>query len=157
MGYHKLMYLPPGGTNAAHAYVEHSDSQGRRVFVMFPGETGRVVYRYNGSTLTEEVCGDRRVEYTETPSGTTVGISERDFESRSERVASNGILFEEKTDYGAKTGLANYKFIYGYDDLLRMSSIKGRIGGQVLPEQQYSYQPKTGAMEQFGQLKMSRL
>ena len=157
LGYHKFVYLPPGSSSTAHAYVEHYDSQGRRLLVLFPGETGRIVYRYNQSVLTEEVCGDRRVEYSDTGSGMAISIIEKDFESRSEKVSNNGLTFEEKTDYGPKTGLASFKFIYGYDNLLRISNVKGRIGGQVLSELYMTYHAKTGAMEQFGQFKMSRL
>lgn len=160
MGFHKLMYLPPGSSSASHAYVEHYDAHGRRLFVMFPGETGRVVYRYNGSTLTEEVSGDRRVEYEPMDGGAGVAVSvlERDFESHSElTMASSGLIVDERTNYGAKTALAGYEFTYAYDALLRLSSLKGRIGGQVLAEQLFTYQAKTGAIEQFGQFKMSRL
>ena len=157
MGYFKLVYLPPG-SSAGGGYVEHYDSEGRILLAMFPGESGRIVYRYNGSQLAEEVCGDRRVEHSTAAGVTTTVIAERDFESRTERTASStGLVLEDKTEYGAKTGLAGFKFIYAYDNLLRVSNIKGRIGGQVLPEWPLSYQAKTGALELMGQFKMSRL
>lgn len=157
MGYYKFIYTPPGSTNSAHTYVEHYDSDGRRLFVMFPGESGRIVYRYNQSKLVEERSGDRRVLYGDTATGQVISVAERDFESRTERTANGAIIFEEKTDYGAKTGLASFKFVYGYDSTLKISSLKGRIGGQMLSEWLFSYQQKTGALEQFGQFKMSRL
>lgn len=157
MGYYKLMYSPPGSSSGAHAYVEHYDSDGRRLFVMFPGESGRIVYSYNQSQLVEEVSGDRRVKYTDTSSGCVISVVDRDFQSRSEQVANAGIIFEDKTEYGAKTGLASFRFVYGYDAAMKISSIKGRIGGQVLVESSLNYQPKTGVLEQFGQFKTSRL
>lgn len=162
MGYYKLMYLPPGGStvpSSQHSYVEHYDSEGRVLLVMFPGESGRIVYRYRGSQLIEEVSGDRRVEFSSADGLTTTAVvTEREFDSRSEQtINSAGLLTEDKTEYGAKTGLAGFKFTYGYDSLLRMSSIKGRIGGQVLPDWPLSYQAKTGAVEQMGQFKISRL
>lgn len=159
MGYLKLIYSPPGSTiGSQHAYVEHYDSDGRILLTMFPGESGRIVYRYNGSQLAEEISGDRRIEHSTTGSITTTIIAERDFESRSERTASStDLVLEEKTEYGAKTGFAGFKFVYAYDHLLRVSNIKGRIGGQVLSEWPMSYQAKTGALELMGQFKMSRL
>ena len=162
MGYYKLVYLPPGSsTNAAsqHGYVEHYDSEGRKLLVMFPGESGRIVYRYRGSQLSEEVCGDRRIEYSSADGlTTTTTVVERDFDLRSERSTNSaGLILEDKTEYGAKTGLAGFKFIYGYDSLLRPASIKGRIGGQILPDWPLSYQTKTGSLEQMGQFKISRL
>lgn len=161
MGFYKLTYLPPG-SNAAptsqHAYVEHYDSEGRIVLVMFPGESGRIVYRYQGTRLVEEVSGDRRIEYVASGAATAISVSEKDFESRSERTANSaGLVLEEKTDFGAKTGLASFKFEYSYDGPLRVSAVKGRIGGQVLPDMTISYAGKTGALEQLGQFKVSRL
>lgn len=161
MGYYKLMYLPPGGStspSSQHAYVEHYDSEGRKLLTMFPGESGRIVNRYKGSMLSEQVCGDRRIDYSTTDGVTTTTVTEREFDSRSEKTLNNaGLLMEEKTEYGAKTGLAGFKFVYGYDSLMRASSIKGRIGGQILPDWPLSYQTKTGALEQMGQFKISRL
>lgn len=161
MGYFKLVYLPPGSSSSPssqHAYVEHYDSEGRLLLVLFPGESGRIVYRYRDSHLVEEVSGDRRIERSTSGNVTTVTVSERDFESRSEQsVNKAGLILEDKTEYGAKTGLAGFKFIYGYDALLRASSVKGRIGGQILPDWSLSYQAKTGALEQMGQFKISRL
>jgi len=157
MGYYKLMYMPPGSSSGWHAYVEHYDSDGRRLFVMFPGESGRIVYRYNQSRLAEEVSGDRRVHYSDTSSGSLISVVDRDFQSQTERIANDNVIFEDKTEYGAKTGLASFRFVYAYDSLMKISSVKGRIGGQVLAESSFSYQPKSGALEQFGQFKMSRL
>ena len=157
MGYYKLTYNPPGSSSGAHAYVEHYDSDGRRLFVMFPGESGRIVYLYNQSQLVEEVSGDRRVKYSDVSTGSVISVVDRDFQSRSEQAANDGVIFEDKTEYGAKTSLASFRFVYGYDAAMRVSSIKGRIGGQVLTESLLTYQPKTGALEQFGQFKTSRL
>ncbi|XP_057365537.1 teneurin-a-like [Daphnia carinata] len=162
MGYYKLVYLPPGSSTSASsqsAYVEHYDSEGRKLLVMFPGESGRIVYRYRGSRLAEEVCGDRRIDSSAEVDGvTTTTVTEREFELRSDVTANSaGMILEDKTDYGAKTGLAGFKFVYGYDSLLRASSIKGRIGGQILADWPLSYQTKTGSLEQMGQFKISRL
>jgi len=126
------MYSPPGSSNGAHAYVEHYDSDGRRLFVMFPGESGRIVYLYNQSQLIEEVSGDRRVKYSDTSSGSVISVVDRDFQSRTEQVTNDGVIFEDKTEYGAKTGLASFRFVYGYNNAMKISSIKGRIGGQVI-------------------------
>jgi len=80
---------------------------------------------------------------------------ENDFEYRWDYQYIDGLLIEERIDYGPKTGLSNAKITYEYDSNFRVISIEGRIGGQSLPECHIEYNPRTGSKQLLGQFEVN--
>lgn len=85
----------------------------------------------------------------------TVGHIERELEYRWDFEYTGALLTEERIDFSAKTGLSNAKFSYDYDSNFRLTSIQGRIGGQNLPVQTFTYSSKTGSPEEIGPFKVT--
>lgn len=79
---------------------------------------------------------------------------ENDFEYRWDYQYNDGLLIEERIDYGPKTGLSNAKITYEYDNNFRVTLIEGRIGGQSLQEYRVQYNPVTGKKHTFGQFEV---
>ncbi|XP_055682330.1 teneurin-a isoform X2 [Lutzomyia longipalpis] len=156
IGFIRYTYTPPGSTKP---YLQHYSHSGALLQTVFPGDGARVIYRYtpNGQ-LSEVVHGDGRSEFvynalTGMPS--TVGHIERELEYRWDFEYTGALLTEERIDFSAKTGLSNAKFSYEYDTNFRLISIQGRIGGQNLPVQTFTYSSKTGSPEEIGQFKVT--
>lgn len=80
---------------------------------------------------------------------------EIDFEYRWDYQYNDGLLIEERIDYGPKTGLSNAKITYEYDSNFRVVLIEGRIGGQTLPEYRIEYNPITGSKQLLGLFEVS--
>lgn len=156
IGFIRLTYTPPGSSKP---YLQHFSHSGALLQTVFPGDGARVVYRYNPSgELGEIVHGDGQSEFAYNPiTGmlTTIAHTERELEYRWDFEYTGGLLTEERIDYNAKTGLSNAKFAYEYDSSFRLTSVQGRIGGQNLPVQAFSYSTNTGAPEQIGQFKVA--
>jgi len=79
---------------------------------------------------------------------------ETDFEYRWDYQYTDGLLIEERIDYGPKTGLSNAKVTYEYDGNFRVIAIEGRVGGQSLPEYRVEYDPHTGRKRLLGQFEV---
>lgn len=79
---------------------------------------------------------------------------ETDFEYRWDYQYNDGLLIEERIDYGPKTGLSNAKITYEYDSNFRVVMIEGRIGGQSLQEYHIEYNPITGSKQLLGQFEV---
>lgn len=79
---------------------------------------------------------------------------ETDFEYRWDYQYNDGLLIEERIDYGPKTGLSNAKITYEYDSNFRVIMIEGRVGGQTLPECHLEYNPTTGKKQLLGQFEV---
>lgn len=156
IGFIRATYSPPGSTKP---YLQHYSYSGALLQTVYPGDGAHIVYRYNpAGQLSEIVHGDGRSEFsynsvTGLPS--TVSHSERELEYRWDFEYSGGLLTEERIDFTAKTGLSNAKFTYEYDTNFRLISIQGRIGGQNLPAQPFTYSPRTGQPNQIGQFKIN--
>lgn len=157
IGFIRATYNPPGSNKP---YLQHFSHSGALLQTVFPGDGARVVYRYNPTgQLTEIVHGDGKSEFlynAMTGMLSTVGHTERELEYRWDFEFTNGLLAEERIDYSAKTGLSNAKFTYEYDTNFRVTGIQGRIGGQNLPTQGFSYNPRTGTPDQIGAFKIDR-
>lgn len=156
IGFIRATYTPPGSSKP---YLQHYSYSGALLQTVFPGEGAHIVYRYNGADqLSEIVHGDGRSEFgynsvTGLPS--TVSHAERDLEYRWDFEYNNGLLAEERIDFTAKTGLSNAKFTYEYDTNFRLISVQGRVGGQNLPAQAYTYSDRTGKPNQIGPFKVT--
>lgn len=156
IGFLRATYAPPGSMKA---YLQHYTYSGLLLQTVYPGDGARVVYRYteNGK-LSEVVHGDGKTlyHYSQT-SGLPSQVlhTELDLEYRWDYQFSNGLLMEERIDFGAKTGLSNAKFSYDYDNNYRLISVQGRIGGQNLPLYNLAYSVKTGSFEQIGPFKVT--
>lgn len=157
IGFIRLTYTPPGSTKP---YLQHYSHSGALLQTVFPGDGARIIYRYNPSgELSEIVHGDGQSEFSYnsvTGMPSTVAHTERELEYRWDFEYTGGLLTEERIDFSAKTGLSNAKFAYEYDTNFRLTSVSGRIGGQNLPAQSYSYNIKTGSPEQIGIFKVTR-
>lgn len=79
---------------------------------------------------------------------------ETDFEYRWDYQYNDGLLIEERIDFGPKTGLSNAKITYEYDSNFRVIMIEGRIGGQSLQEYHIEYNPITGSKQLLGQFEV---
>ncbi|XP_037919215.1 teneurin-a isoform X2 [Hermetia illucens] len=156
IGFVRFTYTPPG---SAKPYLQHFSHTGALLQTIFPGDGARIVYRYNSAgQVTEIVHGDGKSEFTYnevTGMPSTVAHTERELEYRWDFEYTGGLLTEERIDFTAKTGLSNAKFTYEYDSNFRVSSLQGRIGGQNLPQQILSYDPKTGQPNQIGEFKVT--
>lgn len=156
IGFNRLTYTPPGSTKP---YLQHYSHAGALLQTVFPGDGARIIYRYHPSgQLSEIVHGDGRSEFTYngvTGMPSTVLHIERELEYRWDWEYTGSLLTEERIDYNAKTGLSNAKFTYDYDTNFRLISVQGRIGGQNLPPQIFSYSSKNGNPEQIGQFKVT--
>lgn len=158
IGFIRATYTPPGSNKP---YLQHFTQTGALLQTVFPGDGARVVYRYRPADgqLSEIIHGDGRSEFLYNPiTGTlsTVGHSERDLEYRWDFEYQGGLLVEERIDFSAKTGLSNAKFTYEYDSNFRVVSVQGRIGGQNLPAQSISFNPRTGTADQVGAFHIDR-
>lgn len=155
IGFIRSTYTPPGSTKP---YLQHYSYSGTLLQTIYPGDGARIIYRYHKNGLLSEIIhGDGRSEFSYnsvTGSPSTVLHIERELEYRWDYDYVGGLLAEERIDYSAKTGLSNAKFQYEYDTNFRLQSIQGRIGGQSLPVQQYTYNQKTGQPEQICQFKI---
>ncbi|XP_055616662.1 teneurin-a isoform X3 [Toxorhynchites rutilus septentrionalis] len=156
IGFIRFTYTPPGSNKP---YLQHYSYSGALLQTIYPGDGARIVYRYNSANLVSEIVhGDGRSEFTY---GTTSSMpsavvhTERDLEYRWDFDYVGGLLMEERLDFSAKTGLSNAKFSYEYDNNFRLISIQGRIGGQNLQNQMFSYSEQTGSLSQIGQFKLS--
>lgn len=158
IGFIRATYTPPGSNKP---YLQHFTQTGALLQTVFPGDGARVVYRYRPADgqLSEIIHGDGRSEFLYNPiTGTlsTVGHTERDLEYRWDFEYQGGLLMEERIDFSAKTGLSNAKFTYEYDSNFRVVGVQGRIGGQNLPPQSVTYNPRTGTAEQVGTFHIDR-
>lgn len=156
LGFLRVTYTPPGSTRS---YLQHYSHEGNLLQTVFPGDGARIVYRYHPwGQLSEIVHGDGKSEirYTESGLPSEVIHTEKDVEYRWDYQYSAGLLIEERIDFEAKTGLNNAKFTFDYDANYRLIAVQGRIGGQTLPAHTMAYSPKTGALEQIGQFKVTR-
>ncbi|XP_037027391.1 teneurin-a isoform X8 [Bradysia coprophila] len=155
IGFIRITYTPPGSTKP---YLQHYSYTGALLQTVFPGDGAHIVYRYDTTgQLSEIVHGDGRSEFmynSDTGMPSTISHTERELEYRWDFEYTAGLLTEERIDFTAKTGLSNAKFTYEYDTNFRLISIQGRIGGQNLPAQQFSYNPRTGQPNQIGQFKI---
>ncbi|XP_022172137.1 teneurin-a isoform X1 [Myzus persicae] len=156
LGFIRYTYTPPGSTRA---YLQHYSYTGALLQTVYPGDGARVLYRYRSSgQLSQVVHGDgiTKVKYypnTQLPS--QVLNIETDFEYRWDYQYNDGLLIEERIDYGPKTGLSNAKITYEYDSNFRVILIEGRIGGQTLQENRIEYNPITGSKQLLGQFERS--
>ncbi|KAL3224464.1 hypothetical protein MRX96_026578 [Rhipicephalus microplus] len=67
IGFYRLSYTAPGGSGA---YVLHLDDRGLPLLRIFPGDRGRVLYRYNAlAQPTEVVFGGGKVQRNYTAAG----------------------------------------------------------------------------------------
>lgn len=159
LGFIRMTYTPPG---SSRSYLQHYSYSGSLLQTIFPGDGARVVYRYlpNSPYLAECIHGDGKSRFsysslTGLPS--QVLHTERDLDYRWDYQYQSGLLTEERIDFGAKTGLSNAKFTYEYDSNFRLSGVQGRIGGQGLPGYGLGYNQKTGALEQIGGFKVTKM
>lgn len=157
IGFIRFTYTPPGSTKP---YLQHYSYAGALLQTIFPGDGGRIVYRYTPTGLLSEIVhGDGRTEFiysSETGMPTTVSHVERELEYHWDYEYSGGLLTEERIEFNAKTGLSNAKFTYEYDSNFRLISTQGRIGGQNLPSIAIAYNATTGTPVQIAQFKLTR-
>ncbi|XP_050530422.1 teneurin-a isoform X1 [Daktulosphaira vitifoliae] len=155
LGFIRFTYTPPGSTRS---YLQHYSYTGCLLQTVYPGDGARVLYRYRSSgQLSQVVHGDgiTKVKYwTNTQLPSQVLNIENDFEYRWDYQYNDGLLIEERIDYGPKTGLSNAKITYEYDNNFRVTLIEGRIGGQSLQEYRVQYNPITGKKQIFGQFEI---
>ncbi|KAG8234383.1 hypothetical protein J437_LFUL015147, partial [Ladona fulva] len=181
LGFVRVSYTPPGSSRPYLQHFGHGAGGAATAGVkcgtphllqtVFPGDGARVVFRYDhASRLSEVVHGDGRtqIRYGPSPSPfpTEILHSERDFEYRwdGQLLSSglgggdfaggrgrDGLLVEERLDFGAKTGLSSAKFAYDRSSsgtsggsFWRVTSISGRIGGLALTEHTLAYSLRTG-------------
>lgn len=156
IGFIRFTYTPPGSTKP---YLQHYSYSGSLLQTIYPGDGARIVYRYNPhGQLSEIIHGEGKSEFTynkETGMMITVAHTERDLEYRWDFEHNGALLTEERIDFNAKTGLSNAKFSYEYDSNFRLISTQGRIGGQNLPGNTFTYSSKTGNLEQISQFKIT--
>ncbi|XP_063706613.1 teneurin-a isoform X5 [Culicoides brevitarsis] len=157
IGFIRATYTPPGSTKP---YLQHYSYSGALLQTVFPGDGARIIYRYNNiGELSEVLHGDGKTEFTynmATGQPNTVIHTERDLEYQWDFEHVNGLLVEERIDFIAKAGLSNAKFTYEYDTNMRLTQVAGRIGGTNLPSLIYTYNTKTGNLQQIGAFKVNK-
>ncbi|XP_046395629.1 teneurin-a isoform X3 [Ischnura elegans] len=193
LGFVRVSYTPPGSSRPYLQHFGHGSGGAATSTIkcgmphllqtVFPGDGARVVYRYDhASRLSEVVHGDGRtqIRYGPSPSPfpTEILHSERDFEYRwdGQLLSSglgggdfgggrgkDGLLVEERLDFGAKTGLSSAKFAYDRSSsgisggsFWRVTSITGRIGGQALPEHTQAFSMRTGEPTAIAHFRVAR-
>lgn len=156
IGFIRITYTPPGSTKP---YLQHFSQSGALLHTVFPGDGAHIVYRYNDEgQLSEVIHGDGKSVFSydnSTGMPSTVSHIERELEYRWDFEFTGGLLTEERIDFIAKTGLSNAKFTYEHDTNFRITSIQGRIGGQSLPAQLFTYNVRTGKPSQIGPFKIN--
>nr|XP_015923788.2 teneurin-m-like [Parasteatoda tepidariorum] len=150
IGFYKFFYIPPGNSGP---YVVHFNDLKQAIMKIFPGDQGRVLYRYNNQTLLSAIVyGGGKVEknYSEAGFVSSESSSTLDLDIRTDYTYEGAMLTSCKIHYISKFHMTNAIVHYQYDNFFRIKSIMFRIGSLQLATVEYVYNQKTGRREQLG-------
>ena len=159
IGFTKLVYQPPGYGPIKNSFVKYFNSYGRLHSVWLPSETGRILYDYDFlKRLTHILYSEGKISFKhKTKSTVIISMLENKYESTS-HIWTNGLTktVQAKQEFGPKMGLSSARFSYEYDSNLRPTVIKAKIGGNLMPDFIFGYNPKTGLPDQIGNFRVSQ-
>ena len=161
------LQMVPGGTK----FLYHSpasrqpfqlllDDQGRVQSKLYP-VGGRIVYLYDDeSRLSKIISGVTETSldyYSDTGLLKTAQVKERPgYEVGSEFKYHGGLVKEERTKFGSKTGLDNARTRCKYDGNGRLALIETELNGRELPPHAFSYNQNLGLLEGVNDLRVYR-
>ncbi|XP_055927054.1 teneurin-m-like isoform X4 [Argiope bruennichi] len=154
IGFYKFFYIPPGNIGP---FVIHFNDLKLPIMKIFPGDQGRILYRYNNqSLLSAIVFGGGKIEKNYSSSGfiSSESSSTLEIDIRNEYTYDGALLVTAKTHYVSQFHLTNAIVHYQYDKFFRIKSILFRIGSLQLSAIEYRYNSKTGRKEQIGDFKL---
>ncbi|GIY23373.1 teneurin-m [Caerostris extrusa] len=120
---------------------------------IFPGDQGRILYRYNNQSLLNAIVfGGGKIEKNYSDAGfvSSESSSTLEIDIRNDYTYDGALLVTSKTHYVSQFHLTNAIVHYQYDKLFRIRSIMFRIGSLQLPTTEFVYNSKTGRIEQIG-------
>ncbi|XP_037506550.1 teneurin-m isoform X1 [Rhipicephalus sanguineus] len=139
IGFYRLTYTAPGGSGA---YVLHLDDRGLPLLRIFPGDRGRVLYRYNAlAQPTEVVFGGGKVQRNYTAAGLVraESWSEEDVQVRHEYFYDGPLLSQCVARFYSQFQLTTAHFQYRYDSRMRMRALGVRVGTLQFPETELAF------------------
>lgn len=136
------------------------DDQGRVQSKLYPAGA-RIVYIYDEeSRLAKIISGVAETSldyYSETGLLKTAEVKERPgYEVRNEFKYHGGLVKEERTKFGSKTGLDNARTRCKYDGNGRLALIETELNGRELPPHAFSYNQNLGLLEGVNDLRVYR-
>lgn len=141
IGFYRLSYTAPGG---AGAYVLQLDDRGLPLLRIFPGDRGRVLYRYNAlAQPTEAVFGGGKVQRNYTAEGLVraESWSEQDVQVRHEYFYEGPLLSQCVARFYSQFQLTTAHFQYRYDARLRLRALGVRVGTLQFAETELAFSP----------------
>ena len=155
----KFLYNSPASRQPFQLLL---DDQGRVQSKLYPVNSGaRIVYLYdNESRLSKIISGVAETSfeyYSETGLLKTAEVKERpSYEVRNEFKYHGGLVKEERTKFGSKTGLDNARTRCKYDGNGRLALIETELNGRELPPHAFSYNQNLGLLEGVNDLRVYR-
>ncbi|OQR66691.1 teneurin-3-like [Tropilaelaps mercedesae] len=150
IGFYKLLYTPPGNHGPLTVYY---NDRGQPVLKIFPGDNGRVLYRYNNqSLLAAVVYGGGKVVTNYTSHGFVKSEAwiESDVEVKYDYFYDGPMLTQCVAKFYSKFQLTTANFHYQYDNWFRPKHIRARVGTLQFADIELSYDAQTGQREQVG-------
>ncbi|XP_028967535.1 teneurin-m [Galendromus occidentalis] len=150
VGFYKLLYTPPGNHGPLTVYY---NDRGQPILKIFPGDHGRVLYRYNNQSLLSAVVyggGKTLTNYSSTGFVKSEAWSENDVEVKYDYFYDGAMLTQCVAKFYSKFQLTTANFHYQYDNWFRPKHIRARVGTLQFADIDLSYDAETGKREQFG-------
>ncbi|XP_023229639.1 teneurin-m-like isoform X2 [Centruroides sculpturatus] len=154
IGFYKLFYIPPGNSGP---YVVHFNDHRLPTMKIFPGDQGRILYRYsNQSYVSAIIYGGGKVERNYTSSGFVASefCSGNDVTVKTDYAYDGALLTSWKQEYFSPFHMTSAAFHYQYDRMFRVKMFTPRIGTLQLQSIEFRHNPKTGRIEQIGDFKL---
>ncbi|KAI4462797.1 teneurin and n-acetylglucosamine-1-phosphodiester alpha-n-acetylglucosaminidase [Holotrichia oblita] len=157
LGFFKYQYFSPMNR---HPYEIIYNDDGQILAKVYPHQSGRVAYVYDGAgKLETSLAGLSSVHYVYHESTSLVkniDVIEPNFELREELKYHAGILKDEKLKFNSKSSLHNAHYKFAYDGNARLSSVEVDLSGKELVPLRLKYNQNLGILEGINDLRIYR-
>ncbi|XP_062527907.1 teneurin-m isoform X6 [Bombyx mori] len=157
LGYFKYQYFSPMNR---HPYEIFYNDDGHILSKIFPHQSGKILYVYDGTGKLETVLAGasaiRYVYHDNTHLVKNVEISDPDYDLKQDYKYHAGILKDAKMKFNSKSGLNNAHFKYQYDGNARLSTIDVNINSKEMPQLRLKYNQNLGSLEAVSDLRIYR-
>ncbi|GJQ83081.1 hypothetical protein Trydic_g20093 [Trypoxylus dichotomus] len=157
LGFFKYQYFSPMNR---HPYEIIYNDDGQILAKVYPHQSGRVAYVYDGAgKLETSLAGLSSVHYVYHESTSLVkniDVIEPNFELKEEFKYHAGILKDEKLKFNSKSSLHNAHYKFAYDGNARLSSIEVDLSGKELAPLRLKYNQNLGILEGINDLRIYR-